>query len=406
MVSIKKQKVIVIGHSSTLRLGIVRAVGELGCDITVVVLTPFWPFTKKLRTVRPFDCYSKYISQIYYCNAENGEELVRLLLDKCKAPEQKPILFPISDFSMVVIDDNKNRLSPFFVFPYLLNPSDSMRQWMDKSKQKELARINGLDVPEYKIIEICNYLFEIPKDIRYPCFTKALSSIDGGKQYFNRCNDRDDLYRTLDAIRTQKYARILVEDFKNIDTEYAVLGFSNGEEVIFPGIIHIVTQTASHFGVAMTGEVIPINGFEKILDRFKSFVLQMGFVGVFDIDFYYSEEKFYFAEMNLRFGGSGYAVTKSGVNLPAMLIRYFRGEDISQMKSKIDVKTSYVNERMCEDDWSEKKITTKEYLRTIASADIHFVKDESDPGPYRKYQIQHRFDLIKKYLRPLIKRFY
>ena len=44
---------------------------------------------------------------------------------------------------------------------------------------------------------------------------------------------------------------MLVEDFKIIEEEYALLGFSDGNEVIIPGIIHFLTHSKSHFGLAM-----------------------------------------------------------------------------------------------------------------------------------------------------------
>lgn len=401
--STRRQRIVVIGHSSTLRLGIVRAAGELGCEITVVVQAPYWPFTRKMRKARPYDCYSKYISQVYYCAAGDGEGLVRLLLDRCKVSGQKAILFPTSDLSAVTIDDNKDRLSTYFVFPHLVDSSETIRGWMDKSRQKDLARRLGLSVPESKIVEIRDGAYAIPEGIRYPCFTKALVSIDGGKDYFRRCDNREELKQALDDIR--KEVRILVEDYKEIETEYAVLGFSSGTDVVIPGIIRLVCQTASHFGVAMKGEVLPVDGFEGILDAFKSLVLQIGFVGVFDIDFYESGGEIYFGEMNLRFGGSGYAVTRSGVNLPAMLIRHFRGEDMCGMQDRVLTVASFVNERMCEDDWVDKKITTEEYNRILSSSDICFVRSAEDPAPYRMYRLQHRFDVIKKSVKPLLKRF-
>ena len=34
-----RRKVVVIGHGFTSRLGVVRSVGALGCDVTVIVMT-------------------------------------------------------------------------------------------------------------------------------------------------------------------------------------------------------------------------------------------------------------------------------------------------------------------------------------------------------------------------------
>lgn len=402
MVPIQKQKVVVIGHSTTLRLGTVRAIAELGCEITVVVLTWGSRWTKRLNTQKPFDCYSKYITHLHYCLATDKEALIRLLLDKCKEAEQKVILLPTSDFSTVVLDENRARLTEYFLFPHIAGTAKSIHYWMDKERQKELAREIGLNVPAAHVVTIQNRSYTLPEGISYPCFTKALVTLVGGKQCFNRCNNRQELYCALDAIATKRDAQILVEDFKEIETEYAILGFSDGKEVVISGVVHMLSQTASHFGVAMTGKIMPIAGFELIIDQFKEFVRRIGFVGIFDIDFYHSEGQFYFGEMNLRFGGSGYAVTKQGVNLPAMLVRHLRGEEISGMKMQIDTTATYVNERMCEDDWYRGLITSAQYRQILASADISFVRDEKDPKPQKIFARMHRMLPAKRFLRKLL----
>ena len=385
MVDIKQQRVVIIGHGSTSRLGIVRAVAELGCQITVVVMT--WNHGRKLDTRKPFDCYSKYISDIHYCHAKDGDGLIDLLLNKCIDPNQKVILLPDSDFSAATIDANRDRLSSHFVFPSLV--SGSMLEWMNKQAQQSVAREVGLNVVSSSVIKITQGQFDVPNGICYPCFTKALITVSGGKQLFCRCNNVDELRTQLEKIAQKQDTEVLVEDFKTIEDEYAVLGFSDGKNVVIPGIIKFVSNTVSHFGIARTGLVMPVSGFETLLDTFKEFVRRVGFRGVFDIDFYYSGGAFYFGEMNLRFGGSGYSYTKMGVNLPAMLIHYLRGEEYLTMNGMIEASASYVNERMCEDDWYRGFISAKEYRRILNSADISFVRDEKDPCPYRIFKLSH-----------------
>lgn len=402
MIPIQKQKVVVIGHGSTSRLGLVRAVAELGCEVSVIVMAGFYPFTKKLNKNKPFDCSSKYVSHVYYCYRIDDEELIKILLDKCADPGQKVIILPSSDFSAATIDKNKAILSEHFLFPQITTPLKSIHYWMDKERQKEMAREIGLNVPDAHVVAIQNRSYTLPEGISYPCFTKALVTLVGGKQCFNRCNNPQELCRALDAIATKQDAQILVEDFKEIETEYAVLGFSDGKEVVIPGVVHLLSQTASHYGIARTGEISPIAGFEPLLEQFKEFVRRIGFVGIFDIDFYYSEGRFYFGEMNLRFGGSGYAVTRLGVNLPAMLVRHLRGEGISGMKMQIDTTATYVNERMCEDDWYRGLITSAQYRQILASADISFVRDEQDPEPQKMFARRHRMLPAKKFLRKLL----
>lgn len=400
MVDIDKQKVVVIGHSSTLRLGIVRAVAELGCDISIII----YARGKKYRIFKPFDCYSKYVSSVQFCPIPDSDALISLLMDKYRDAKQKVILIPTSDVAAVALDDNKGILSEHFVFPHVLNSFEPIRYWMDKENQKKLAREMGLNVPNSKTIDIQNNTYTIPDGIEYPCFTKALSSIVGGKRYFSRCDNEEELNQVLLSIGAEQDAKILVEDYKEIEREYAVLGFSNGREVVFPGIIHLLTQAQSplRLGVAMVGQITPIKGFEDLLERFRNFVVRMGFVGVFDIDFYYSSNQFYFGEMNLRPGASGYAITKLGVNLPEMVIRHFRREDNSCMKKFVDKPACFVNEQECEQDWLGGGINSTQYHQIISSADISFINDNQDPNPQRMFELMHKRKAVKKALKRIL----
>ena len=194
--------------------------------------------------------------------------------------------------------------------------------------------------------------------------------------------------------------RDVIEDYKEIETEYALLGFSDGNQVIIPAILEFLIVSKQHKGIALKGKVVPTGSFEYLVEQFKRFVLEMGFVGVFDIDFYKSGGQFYFCEMNLRFGGSGYAVTKMGVNLPAIMIESFYGESIERFSKMISKTTIYVNEKMCMDDWNGGQISRKEFETLISDSEIRFIPDEKDINP----QVQYKKQVLRCYLINWIKR--
>lgn len=375
-------KVVIIGHGYTSRLSIIRSVAEIGCDVTVIVMT----ISDKQE--KPIDCYSKYVNRFYYCGRSDGKELIRLLLDKCFDPDQKVVLIPDGDDVVAAIDTHQEQLKEYFLFPHINHEEGAILKWMDKEKQKSLAREIGLNVANARVIEITEGKYSIPEDIQYPCFPKPLATMKGGKGGMRRCNDSSDLARALDyIIKTRNMSqKVLVEDYKEIDTEYALLGFSDGKEVMIPGILQFLEVSKQHTGIALQGKVLPVTGFEDIIEQFKHLVLKIGFVGVFDIDFYRSGGILYFCEMNMRFGGSGYAYTKMGVNMPAMLVQYLYGNSI-EMNQSINNTAVYVNERMCFDDWNNGFITIKDYYHYLETTDIRFVPDKKDPKPgmiYRK----------------------
>ena len=401
-----KQKVVIIGHSYSSRLGIIRSVAQMGCEVTVIVMTGLKRDGKTLNTQKPIDCYSKYVSHVYYCLRKDKEGLIRILLDKCIDAQQKVVIFPDSDDTVAAIDNNRVRLSEHFCFPYICNGSGSIEYWMDKIHQKNMAHSVGLNVANGIEIDINEGEYLIPDDMTYPCYTKPLATMNGGKGGMHRCNNEIELRRALNEyINTRaKTGKILVEEYKEIDTEYALLGFSDGKEVVIPGIMQLLVISKKNKGIALQGKVMPVYGFEEVIDKFKQLVLRIGFVGVFDIDFYKCDNLIYFCEMNLRFGGSGYAITKMGVNLPAMFVKMCQGENWECPVMDIYDTATYVNERMLFDDWNSGFMAYKELKNMRNTADICFIADTDDFQPEKEFKSAIRKQRIVNFVKKLVKR--
>lgn len=379
---------VIIGHGYTSRLGMIRALGQAGFGITVIVMAFRKRDGRTLDTTRPVDCYSKYVNRFFFCPASDAEALITLLLEKCTVTGEKVLLIPDSDTSAAAVDVNQERLKDFFLMPNIGNEPGAVVRWMDKSRQKALAAEVGLNVAEDNIINVVDGRYTVPAGLRYPCFPKPLATIVGGKGGLKRCDSEGELRTVIDSL-VRRYAdlTVMVEDYKDISTEYAVVGFSDGKEVVIPGVLQILSLAGGgHFGVAKQGEVSPVDGFEEIVEKFRKFVLATGFTGVFDIDFYESEGSLYFGEMNFRCGGSGYAVTVMGVNLPAMLATTLTGESTEGMCREIKGSAVYVNERMLRDDWMSRYISTGEMWRLMKSAEISFIFDKDDPVPGKQFR--------------------
>ena len=74
-----------------------------------------------------------------------------------------------------------------------------------------------LDVADSVIIERKEGDFSIPSSIKYPCFTKPLASIGGGKKCLKRCDNFKDLQDVLKVAKKNDIKKILAEDFLNIE---------------------------------------------------------------------------------------------------------------------------------------------------------------------------------------------
>ena len=356
MSELKKQGVVIIGVSFSSRLALARSVGVLGYDITVIA----WGVPGKDN--KPIDGYSKYVKRWFICQKEENA-FITLLKEKCVDPDQKVVLIPDCDFSVTMIDLHLDELTPFFRIPHIRHRQGAIVEWSDKTRQKELAAKLGMNVAKSSVIEIIDGKYSIPESIQYPCFPKALASVAGGKAGMFCCYNKDDLSRSLNEIIIRKKvdAKVMVEEFMDIEKEYAVLGFSDGENVMIPGVIQFIVGSKTQKGIALQGKIMPVSGFEQIIDRFKVFVKEIGLVGLFDIDFYKCKGKLYFSELNIRYGGSGYAVVKMGVNLPAMFVESLCGNSMPDWDKQVGKTAVYTNERMAFNDLNNGLITVKEY---------------------------------------------
>ena len=395
-----KQKVVIIGHGYLSRLSLIRSLGQAGFDVSVIVT-----MYGKLNTTKPLDCYSKYVSEVFYCNAKDSEGLMIILLKISSSKEQKAVIIPDSDWSASIVDNNRELLSEHFLFPYLDDETFHVVNWMDKERQKHLAKELGLTVPSVTRISVVEGVEPDLSNVRYPCFTKALTTMGGGKQCFSRSNNEEELIKALSVFANRKVSDILVEDYIDIEREFAVVGLTDGRNVYIPGVIQVIENCLCHMGIARKGKIMPTTGFEELLNSMKEYVRKTRFIGLFDIDFLYSRGKFYFCEMNFRYGGSGYAYTKSGINLPSLFVQMITNQlDISSINDRVNIEQCFVNEKMLLDDLLAKNITVCEFNKALASAEISFVEDEDDSEPQRLFRKMVIKNKAKYYLKRILQR--
>ena len=395
-------RAIVIGQGYSGRLSIVRSVAEIGCQVILIDIVS--PAVFRGHYHPPIDSYSKYVTGCYPAPNHDDQYLIQLLLEKCADENEKRVIIPDSDFAAAAVDLNLNILEPHFYCPHIDHKPGLATMWMDKLKQKELAVSCGLNVAGYVSVDLTRDILPQIKNVAYPSFIKPLISADCGKKGIGRCNSQTELLQHTEQMRNGGGRQALIEEYKEIASEYATLGFSDGRSVVIPGLLELLkTGHGGHFGVAVQGRVFPIDGYESLVVKFKEFVSRIGFVGLFDIDFYQSGNEFFFGELNLRFGGSGYAFTRKGANLPAMFVSYFQGEEYPEFQP-ITSDAVYFNERMAIDDWYNGYISLSEYKEMRKGSDICFIEDDTDPKPCSAFQRMFRKMRVLKQIRKWIHR--
>lgn len=392
-------KVVVIGRNYTSRLGMIRAVGLAGYDVTVIK-------TNGLPGSKDIDAYSKYVKEYLYAKEPNRDELISVLLT-LKSTKGKVVIIPVDDFAASTIDDNLELLKDDFLFPNINMEQGAINRLMDKDYQKRLARQAGLNVADGWIVDIKDHIYTLPSNIVYPVFPKPQISFKGNKRCMRRCGNEVELRAILDDVASQRDCPMLLERYIKIDKEYALLGVSNGEEVVIPAMIQMLESgKGPHHGVTLRGRISSPYPHDEYIKQLIEFVHGLHFHGLFDIDIYESEGVFYFNELNLRFGASGYAITASGINLPEDFLDSIKG--IRWNLPDLPVKESYfVNEKVAYDDYSNGYLSLTDYNERLSHSLIRFIKSVEDNGPYevfmsRNFTFKRR---IKRKIKLLLKHF-
>lgn len=301
-----KHKVIVIGADHHNTLGVVRSLGSKGVNSDVIII----PYRKEIKKVK-----SKYINSIKSF-PDDGQIISELLsMESCA----KHVLLVTCDIASSLLDTNYNQLKDKFV---LFNSKGRLTDLMSKEAMCHLAMEVGLNVPQYSVW--CKGS-DMPEDIEFPCITKAISSVDGGKSDTTICQSIDELHDFLK--NPDLCPRIQIERFIQKEIEFQFIGISlnGGETIVIPGHSHIDrpngVQNTYYFQYKENDKT-----FSTTLELTKKFIRKSGYSGLFSVEFLRGKDgKDYFLEMNFRNDGNAICVTDAGYNLPYIWYLYATG---------------------------------------------------------------------------------
>ena len=394
-------KVIVIGSNPATKLSLIRCVGAIeDCKVTVVSM--FSELTGKPH--RSYDTYSKYVDYYYYAKKYDAEGLANLLLEKCRIEGEKPIILSVDDDSACLIDTIQNQIRDYFAFSHIGNRPCAIAELMDKSKQKLLAREFGFCVAESWTLDFIDGKYTIPRGIKYPCYVKGLHSYHTAKRYQKKCSSEQELNECLEMMAREAPYPMLAEEFLDIDKEYGVIGYSDAEKVILPGIVELMDcGYGNDRGVAPYGRVNSFCLNEALKPKIEQLIKHIQLSGLFNIDFVESKGRWYFVEVNIRFAAYGYAVCKAGVNLPAFQIYNALSKDDSGLSTQVKDGFRYVNEKVAFDDVMGGYRSLKEYQEMVNNADCRLIRQDEDPQPWHRFRNWSIKTYIKKRITKMIK---
>lgn len=386
-----KPRVLIISRNYSNLLCMARSLAGGNYDIEMVRLSQ-----KKSKLVKIISRWNpestcKYISKYHVCMTGDDPKGFLKFLMKVRDPKRKTLIISCDDLSLPWIDQHYDKLKKYYILSHVQDTKGKLDQLMHKEVQKKLVFDFGLPAAGSHEIIIQDGQYEIPDGIQYPCFLKTAVLVNGSKAYLKRYDHPEELAQAV-QIMAEKFQNVplLVEDYIDINTEYAILGICANEKVLIPDgcLAFVKGGHGRRTGIMATGKVVSNPALLAFIEELKRFLKTLGYTGLFDVDVLASRDQLYYCELNLRFGGSGYGITESGVNLPRMYADYMLfGKAFPEETHLAGIGKRFVSEKVLLEDRTEGYLTRKEAKKEMEQADIHFIYDKEDPKPYRRVKI-------------------
>ena len=362
-----QREIIVVGGNHHNTLGVIRGLGFGGVKPIVILHGG--------DENDPYVAHSCFIKEIKLVSSV--ENVLQVLRDYSKKLVDKAIVIACSDGTSSLLDMHSEELSEYYILPGS-SKQGLLTTIMNKEKMAELGRSVGFNVPK-------SWVVETEKDIdgiEYPCITKPILSKDGHKSDIKVCQDKNEL---LEVLKNGSCYRYQVQKFVEKDFEYQLIGLSlnKGQEIIIPGFSRCIRPCPG----TNTGflRYQSLDTMELPLDKCKVFIKQIGYSGLFSIEFL--RDKFgtdYFLEMNFRNDGNSICVTKAGYNLPYLWYAYNIGFDYKAILNKCNFKEVLVMPEL--DDFNsfvrKRKISIWKWIKDVSATDAFMEFDRKDPKPF------------------------
>jgi len=379
--------VLVMARHDSTGLGVIRSLGKAGYEVHLLGSA----YKKGALRVAASSMYVKeYIEVVQPSAADLQDGLLVSALTQYASSHSAllpVVLFPTDDFSLYVIDRNREILSGSFLLPSASTEGGSLLELMDKQVQGRLASTAGLQVPREWGIGFGDGS-PLPTDLVYPCFCKHSLSLRGQKRDMGICRNAAELQAHLSRMAARYGSgKLLVQEYLDIRQEYDLSGVCADDQVILPGLIRKERISLHEQGVTLSGTLLPLEVLGDSADPLRTFLRSLHYRGMFDLELNVTENGIYFGEINLRSGGPSYAYRLCGIDLPDRAVRAICGESVEPAAfAPEDLGKTLVNERVAWEDAAYGFLSRKELDRLLRDSDLLLMRDETDRRPEKSYR--------------------
>lgn len=366
-------EIVVIGINHHNTLSMVRAFGEAGYSVSLIIY----------GSNKSYVASSCYVNNFYI--VPSSIDAIEQLNKLCEYLKM-PVIITCSDEIASLMDLKYDFYKDKCIF-FNAGREGRVTEFMDKQKQLYVSKDCGFSVP--------NSFECFPNEVNftnidYPCFVKPKESIHGGK-HLSICNNVSELQKALS--RYDNSYKILIQDFINKEYEIVIVGFSLYGRHVIPAWAKKVREFK---GGTTYCNILPSNTLPpSVLNSCRSFIDKIGYNGLWGIECIKQGNEYFFLELNMRNDATSYAIKAAGCNLP---LEYYwmstnntyapSGYTISEISSIVEF-----------EDFNfvlKGKISFFKWLKQLNQAGCRYFYSNLDSTPYKLRKKEYIVFLIKR----------
>lgn len=317
---------------------------------------------------------SRFCKKVH--KTQSLEQGLEWLLSNFSTVEYKPFILTTGDMVAEYVDNYKDLLEPLF---HITGTKEKglLTTVLDKNVMCKLASRMGFDVPVSVQFKWNSDISEI----NYPCLLKPDKNHINHKKDFKTkiCYSKADLQETLKSVSRDSV--FVLQEYIQKDSDSLIYGCrtSSGKTIVAGMLIkkRWDEKGDGSYGF-LTGE---IPEFIK-LDLIENFLAEVGYTGLFSVEYALKGDTAYFMEFNLRNDGTSHYFYQAGVNIPMIWILDTLGKDYSELKQRVQGKEVFMS---ITDDYINVKngvLSKLEWENERKKATIFRYKDRSDMAPH------------------------
>ena len=228
--------------------------------------------------------------------------------------------------------------------PIIGTPPEAIDRAEDRERFQQMIERLGLKQPSNAIVRTMDEALKKAEEVGYPLVVRP-SYVLGGRAMEIVYKESELRTYMREAVQVSEDAPVLLDHFLNAAIEVDIDAVSDGETVVIGAIMQHIEQCGVHSGdsaCSLPPYSLPESVQDLMREQVKRMALELGVVGLMNVQLAYQDEEIYVIEVNPRASRTVPFVSKCiGLSLAKIAARCQAGQSLAEQGFTQEIIPSY-----------------------------------------------------------------